>query len=74
MGSVQSDKAAVPGVNRNILHMIKIDAAPVRLRRQFEETVTPYFAQSRVLRETNQKLAQARDLLLPRLMNGEIAV
>jgi hypothetical protein len=23
---------------------------------------------------TNQKLAQARDLLLPRLMNGEIAV
>jgi type I restriction enzyme S subunit len=26
------------------------------------------------LEQQNQKLAQARDLLMPRLMNGEIAV
>lgn len=74
MDSVQSDKAAVPGVNRNILHIIKLVAPPVKLRLQFEESATVNFAQMRVLRETNKKLAQARDLLLPRLMNGEIAV
>ena len=74
MASVQSDKAAVPGVNRNILHTIKVDAPPMRLRQQFEESAAVNFQQMRVLRETNQKLAQARDLLLPRMMNGEIAV
>ena len=74
MASVQSDKAAVPGVNRNILHTIKVDAPPIRLRQQFEESAAVNFQQMRVLRETNRKLAQARDLLLPRLMNGEIAL
>jgi type I restriction enzyme, S subunit len=32
------------------------------------------FGQAQLLAGYNQKLAQARDLLLPRLMNGEIAV
>ena len=30
------------------------------------------FAQRTIFESYNQKLAQARDLLLPRLMNGEI--
>jgi type I restriction enzyme, S subunit len=34
----------------------------------------PLFKQIGNLDQQNQKLAQARDLLLPRLMNGEIAV
>jgi len=32
------------------------------------------FAQRNTLEHYNQKLAQARDLLLPRLMSGELAV
>ena len=32
------------------------------------------FEQISRLDQQNEKLAQARDLLLPRLMNGEIAV
>jgi len=36
--------------------------------------LTPMFAQLRNLRQQNQKLRAARDLLLPRLMSGEIAV
>jgi type I restriction enzyme S subunit len=41
---------------------------------QFDESVKPCFRQINVLEEQNNKLKQARDLLLPRLMNGEIAV
>jgi hypothetical protein len=40
----------------------------------FDELLTPIFAQLRNLRHQNQKLHTARDLLLPRLMSGEIAV
>lgn len=40
----------------------------------FDETVAPLFQQVRVLDQQNQQLAGARDLLMPRLMNGEIEV
>ena len=40
----------------------------------FEESVSHNFHQIRVLLEQNKLLAKARDLLLPRLMNGEVAV
>ena len=41
---------------------------------RFEETVEPILSLAQNLGEQNQKLAHARDLLLPRLMSGEIAV
>jgi type I restriction enzyme S subunit len=44
------------------------------LLREFEEQTATLHAQVLSLHTMNQKLAQARDLLLPRLMNGEIAV
>ena len=44
------------------------------LLREFEEQVATLHAQVRSLHKSNQKLAEARDLLLPRLMNGEISV
>ena len=40
----------------------------------FDEIVGEMFKQIANLDQQNQKLAQARDVLLPRLMNGEIAV
>lgn len=40
----------------------------------FHEAVEPNFRMVLKLEQQNGKLAQARDLLLPRLMNGEIAV
>jgi type I restriction enzyme, S subunit len=39
----------------------------------FDDAVAPMFDQITNLDQQNQKLALARDLLLPRLMNGEIA-
>lgn len=47
---------------------------PQVLSTLFDEAVGGMFAQIGNLDQQNQKLAQARDLLLPRLMNGEIAV
>jgi type I restriction enzyme S subunit len=44
------------------------------LLREFEEQASEMHSQVRTLHTMNQKLAQARDLLLPRLMNGQIAV
>src|ERR1017187_870362 len=40
----------------------------------FSESAEPMFQQVKVLHAQNQKLKAARDLLLPRLMSGEIAV
>lgn len=40
----------------------------------FEENVTTIFDQIKNLKIQNQKLKAARDLFLPRLMSGEIAV
>jgi len=44
------------------------------LMREFEEQASALHVQVRTLHTMNQKLAQARDLLLPRLMDGEIAL
>jgi len=47
---------------------------PAKIQRNFAAFVSDAVQQIQVLSDQNQKLAQARDLLLPRLMNGEIAV
>lgn len=41
---------------------------------QFTRVTRPVMEQIKVLRQQNTELAHARDLLLPRLMNGEVAV
>jgi type I restriction enzyme, S subunit len=40
----------------------------------FENNLAPIYRQLVVLHQQNQRLSEARDLLLPRLMTGEIAV
>jgi type I restriction enzyme S subunit len=70
----QSSDVAVPGLNRTYAHSLKILMPCRRLRAEFEEAITPMFGQLTRLRTMNQKLRAARDLLLPRLMSGEIAV
>jgi type I restriction enzyme S subunit len=70
----QNTDAGVPGLNRDFAYSRKLILSTSRLRRLFNEAVEPMFFQRTTLENYNQKLAQARDLLLPRLMNGEIAV
>ena len=47
---------------------------PAAFLTHFHEATEPNFRLIANLDLQNQKLAQARDLLLPRLMSGEIAV
>ena len=65
---------AVPGLNRDFAYSRPLLLPAATMLRAFLETVTPIHAQLDKLDEMNQKLRAARDLLLPRLMSGEIAV
>ena len=70
----QNTDAGVPGLNRDFAYSRKLTYPSARLRRLFDAAVEPIFAQRTKLENYNRKLGEARDLLLPRLMNGEIAV
>lgn len=69
-----STDVAVPGLNRDFAYSRALLHPPVTLLRSFHETVEPIHAQLDKLEASNQKLRAARDLLLPRLMSGELAV
>lgn len=65
----------------NVLHLLparitdyKTNIPPVGLQEEFSEIVAPIFNLIDSLQLKNEALAKARDLLLPRLMSGEIEV
>lgn len=66
--------ASVPTLDRKSVHRVEILIPPPLLLRSFDEHATEVFAQITNLNTQNQKLRAARDLLLPRLMSGELAV
>lgn len=66
--------AAVPTLNRNDVHRIKVVCPPQQLLKQFEDQANILTRQIVTLTRMNGKVEQARDLLLPRLMRGEIQV
>ena len=66
--------AAQPHVYPKDLMNLKVSFLPNEIANSFENKVTPVFNLIKNLTIQNQKLAQARDLLLPRLMNGTIKV
>jgi type I restriction enzyme S subunit len=70
--SIQSDKAAIPGLNRNVVHSMKVLGPPASLRATFGDFSADVYRQISILTDQTQKLRTARDLLLPRLMSGEI--
>ncbi|NAW35345.1 restriction endonuclease subunit S [Halomonas alimentaria] len=65
--------AAVPTLNRNDVHRIQALFPPSMLLSLFEEQALDLYRQVDVLTKTNERLAKARDLLLPKLMSGELA-
>ncbi|MDI6809500.1 MAG: restriction endonuclease subunit S [Candidatus Eisenbacteria bacterium] len=75
-GYVQSciGGAAQPNANARVLAAAEIFVPPRHLQHDFNGCIEPLFDQGEVLQLQNQRLRAARDLLLPRLMNGEIPV
>lgn len=65
---------AVPGLNRDYAHSRSILIPDKTTLSNFLELVTALHGQIDNLNAQNNKLAQARDLLLPKLMSGEVAV
>lgn len=65
---------AQPGVSQKKLRTLEFVQPEPSVARLFNEVVEPTVRQVFRLARMNRKLAQARDLLLPRLMNGEISV
>jgi len=69
-----STDVAVPGLNRGFAYSRPLLVPTDHILREFIEIKAPIHEQRDKLDQTNDKLRTARDLLLPRLMNGEIAV
>jgi type I restriction enzyme S subunit len=65
---------AQPGISQDKLNSLPFLLPPESLGKLFNESVEAQVAQIFRLALMNRKLARARDLLLPRLMNDEIAV
>jgi type I restriction enzyme S subunit len=66
--------ATRPRITRRDVASLPVFAPPLQLQRLFREYVEPLNQQQQVLRRQNEKLAEARDLLLPRLMRGDLIV
>ena len=64
--------ATMGNVNKTKFESLKILKPPTSLIREFNDICDPMFQQILILSRQNLKLRAARDLLLPRLMSGEI--
>lgn len=66
--------AAVPSMTTKILNGMKILVPTETILETFESTVGSYFDMINTLKRQNDCLIEMRDLLLPKLMSGEIEV
>lgn len=64
---------AVPGLNRDYAHSRPVLMPQKSVQQLFDEQAGKIHEQIRVLTKYNRSLSKARDLLLPRLMSGELA-
>ena len=66
--------AAVPGLSRDQAYALLVARPDDRLLLRYESAVQPLYDLRRTLSEQNAVLGEARDLLLPRLVSGELDV
>jgi type I restriction enzyme S subunit len=66
--------AAVPGLNRNNVYRLELVGASDHVRSAFDEIAKPLREKMREATAKSETLAATRDLLLPKLMSGEIQV
>ena len=66
--------SAVPGINRNAIYAELIVLPPLGHMEKFEEICQSLFRQRDTLARKCENLRRTRDLLLPRLLSGELEV
>lgn len=64
----------MPRANTELLLQYRIPEPPSHVSAEFDERVEPMSALRRNLSQQNRVLREARDLLLPRLVSGELDV
>ena len=64
--------SAVPSMTTKILNELSLIIPTESELSNFEKTVAPLFVQIHTNNDENKYLAETRDTLLPRLMNGEL--
>lgn len=69
-----NNDAAVPGLNRNQAHSLPLLLPARRFLNEFDAIMQNLFSLSRRLQAKNDNLRTTRDLLLPKLISGEIDV
>lgn len=65
---------SVPTLDRKVVHKAEVVLPPVPLMERFDVMAQDVHQQIDTLTKMNAKLRAARDLLLPRLMSGELTV
>ncbi len=69
-----NNDAAVPGLNRNQAYSLPFLLPSKEILTLFQELVSQFFKKTKTLTERNINLRRTRDLLLPRLISGEVDV
>jgi type I restriction enzyme S subunit len=70
----QNTDAAVPGLNRDYAHSRRVVVPAVDFIERFSCLATPLRDQRDVLERASERLAASRDLLLPRLISGQLSL
>ena len=66
--------AAQTNISQQTLRKVSMIMPSKALMQNFLATLAPVYDQLKNLKLQNMRLEESRDLLLPRLMNGEVAV
>lgn len=66
--------ASVPTLDRKVAHLLPVLIPDHSVNIEFDLRVQPLFDQIETLRAANEAAARARDLLLPKLMSGQLDV
>lgn len=61
-------------ISRGVFRTIEFIQPPTKLVRAFEDSVAPMAEQILALQRQIQNLRRTRDLLLPRLLSGQISI
>lgn len=72
--SQHSNGTKMPTINWGVLGRFPLSIPSTGILAQFEATIQPIIDEISLTSETNQTLAASRDLLLPRLISGQLSV
>jgi type I restriction enzyme S subunit len=67
-----NNDAAVPGLSRRQAYSLPVVVPSAEALNDFDRYIEPIFGEVSILIEKNNTLREARDLLLPRLVSGEL--